>query len=170
MQSKSINISVIIPTLNRLADLKKTLDSIYRNNYIPNEVIVIDQSEASNFHYLSSYPNLIYQRVDFKSLTKARNCGLRIAKNEIIIFCDDDVEVINPTFELIFKKMTDTKIALLGTYNNLEKIKFSSCLNIFLLKKSLFKVFKGHVTNSFYGSFPLIKKNVETEWAMGFFL
>lgn len=38
-------ISVVIPTMNRLQTLKNTLDGYCLKNYVPSQIIVVDQSD-----------------------------------------------------------------------------------------------------------------------------
>jgi len=91
-----ISVSVIIPTMNRLKDLRITLSSIAEQSRIPNEVIVVDQSDddctKKFINDLASASNVLrYVHLDTKSLTKARNLGLERATGEVLLFLDDDV-------------------------------------------------------------------------------
>ena len=72
----NLQVSVIIPTLNRKSDLEKTLISISRCDKLPFEVIIVDQSEnndtkefCQNFKEL----NIRYFYTDIKSSALARN-------------------------------------------------------------------------------------------------
>lgn len=93
-----MNFSIIIPTLNRVKDLEITLNSIIEQSYLPIEIIIIDQSDNEKTQilveiYKSKINNINfhYKHVLEKSLTKARNLGLKLAKGEIVTFLDDDV-------------------------------------------------------------------------------
>src|SRR5262249_45980927 len=92
-------LSVVIGTLNRHEDLLKTL-SYFANkeSYRPLEVLIVDQSD-------SVYPRLRAFldrnsdrfrsiRLPERNLAKARNDGIELAKGEIIVFVDDDVEIL----------------------------------------------------------------------------
>ncbi len=90
-------LSVIIPTLNREQPLCTTIDYfLTRETYEPFELIVVDQSDrhdpATERYLKSVEARLRLERVSFKSLPKARNHGLVMAKGEIVVFVDDDVE------------------------------------------------------------------------------
>ena len=97
-----MNISVIIPTLNRSEDLKVSLLSILGQSYPVFEVIVIDQSDDNITKQLCSELNSEFIKRDIKlnyiyqsdkSLAKARNAGLSVVQGEIIAFFDDDIEL-----------------------------------------------------------------------------
>lgn len=95
--AKAPLISVIIPTLNREELLVATIRYFLEHEtYQPFELIVVDQSdlhEPETVRYLESVASRIrLEHPAFKSLTKARNYGLGIAKGEIVVFVDDDVE------------------------------------------------------------------------------
>ena len=90
-------LSVVIPTLNREQPLCTTIEYfLARETYRPFELIVVDQSERHDpktAAYLESVASRIrLERVTFKSLPKARNHGLGLAKGDIVVFVDDDVE------------------------------------------------------------------------------
>lgn len=90
-------VSVVIPTLNREAILCETIEFLLtREDYVPFELIVIDQSdshEESTTRYLESVSSrVVYKRATYKSLPRARNEGLALASGEIVVFVDDDVE------------------------------------------------------------------------------
>lgn len=90
-------VSVVIATLNREAMLRRTIEVLLsREDYSPFELIVIDQTEQheeATTRYLESVSSrIVYRRASYKSLPRARNEGLAIAKGEIVVFIDDDVE------------------------------------------------------------------------------
>lgn len=100
----NMNISVIIPTLNRPQVLQETLESVSKQLKLPFEVIIIDQSDSEEtgtvckeFHFVKYYHN------NFKSLTHARNIGIRESKGDIIVFIDDDVELLPGYFEYVLE-------------------------------------------------------------------
>jgi len=89
--------SVIIPTYNRDEPLRKTLESLFVQDYPNFEIIVVDQSDKKfpeKEKFLKRYKKKIaYFKITPPNLPAARNFGVRKAKGEIIIFCDDDVIV-----------------------------------------------------------------------------
>ena len=44
---KILDISVVIPTRNRVDSLIETIEQIYNCEYIPNEIVIVDQSKNS---------------------------------------------------------------------------------------------------------------------------
>jgi GT2 family glycosyltransferase len=93
-------LSVIVCTLNRREDLLRTLRYFAdEETYRPFEVIVIDQSDEVDpivRAFLNKNPDRFRAvRRSEKSLPKSRNVGIQAAKGEIIVFVDDDVEVLS---------------------------------------------------------------------------
>ena len=85
--------SLIIGTLNRPKCIKYCLESLRYQTYKDFEIIVIDQSEndltekvLQDFHDLT----IVYERVAFKGLSKARNQAFRYAKGDYFCLIDDD--------------------------------------------------------------------------------
>ncbi|MBR2818247.1 MAG: glycosyltransferase [Reyranella sp.] len=97
-QTTRPTVSVVIPTLNREAMLCRTIETLLgRETYSPYELIVVDQTEqheeATNRYLESVRSRIVHRRVTYKSLPRARNEGLALAKGDIVVFVDDDVEV-----------------------------------------------------------------------------
>lgn len=102
----NLKISVIIPTLNRLDDLKITIKSIEKQVLLPYELIIVDQSDnnfTKNYILNKKYNfKLTYVFQKKKSLTYARNNGVKVAKGDLITFLDDDVTLNkNYFFEIV---------------------------------------------------------------------
>ncbi|NDV66987.1 glycosyltransferase family 2 protein [Bacteroides sp. 224] len=168
-------ISIIIPTLNRYDSLNRTIKHIELSAHLPDEIIVIDQTPdiylANQIYQLcnNSFLNIKYIKFERQTITGARNIGLSLASNEIIIFMDDDVDVRIDTLTNISDIFSNNKISMLGGLNENEKNR-NSLLGILFYKHTFFKRHLGHVTPSMYGRFPIeIHSMTETEWAMGFF-
>lgn len=174
-----LKISLIIPTLNRPESLKRTLEFYKKGKIVPDQIIVVDQTDISEYIDLNKRMlyNLFgeeenkYIHQDEKSLTLARNVGIKNADNEIIIFSDDDIDVETETLiniKEIFQK--DSSISMIGGFNKNAKMDKESILGYFWGTKSFFKRHNGHVTKSMLGRFPdTLDKECLTEWAMGFF-
>lgn len=87
----SVSTSFIIPTKNRITDLIKTIKSINKQNILPNELLIIDQSfnncESRIKSVLKNKVKLkYYHEVEIKSLTQAKNFALKKASGDIIFF------------------------------------------------------------------------------------
>jgi len=86
----SIEISVIIPTKDRLeilkATLKELLNSIKKFNY---EIIVVNDSKTDNLNL----SEVIVVNNPKSGAASARNYGASIAQGELLLFLDDDMIV-----------------------------------------------------------------------------
>jgi len=107
------NISIIIPTVGRKADLIKTLQSIEANTIKPLEVLIIDQGNLKPKALSNFDLNLTLVKIDKKSLTQARNIGIKLARGKIITFLDDDIILDKNYFKAVlesFAKYDHVKI------------------------------------------------------------
>jgi glycosyltransferase involved in cell wall biosynthesis len=94
---QSARVSVLIPTLDRYAYLRKLLDQLRHQTVSPLDIVVIDQTAierrdtaiADDFGDLPL--RLIYR--DQPGQCTARNAGLCVAAGDYVLFLDDDVEV-----------------------------------------------------------------------------
>ncbi|MBI2280230.1 MAG: glycosyltransferase family 2 protein [Bacteroidetes bacterium] len=90
-------ISIIIPTINRYADLKNTIADLNKQSVTDFEIIIIDQTDIEIAETITG-KNIVYLHKTFKSASKARNVGLLEAKSPIVLFLDDDVIIENIYF------------------------------------------------------------------------
>ncbi len=92
-------LSLIIPTYQREAVLRATLRDVLRQEYLAYEIIVVDQTAAHEpdteavLAELDAAGKLIWLRVGWASLPRARNVGIRQAQGDIVVFIDDDVQL-----------------------------------------------------------------------------
>lgn len=96
-----LKVSIIIPTYNRIDDLKICLNSIFLQIYQPAEIIIVDDSTSDIVEQyiqnlkeecISEKVKLIYiKNSKGKALTKARNIGISAAMGDVICFLDDDL-------------------------------------------------------------------------------
>jgi len=93
----SIEISVVICTYNRASYLVKALESLQLQSVPLDsfEIIVVDNHSNDNTkdivnRFQLELSNLIYIYEPSQGLSIARNCGIKAARSEIIIFIDDD--------------------------------------------------------------------------------
>jgi glycosyltransferase involved in cell wall biosynthesis len=171
-------ISVVIPTMNRLESLQETIESYVGGVVIPDQIIIVDQTEDAKLRLkigemIKTFTDKVkieYKYQNSASSTKARNVGLKMCKNDIIIFSDDDITVFKNTLRDIQHIMNNQKISLIAGINTNYQISKSKIGYLFG-KKSFFKRNIGHVTKAMLGRFPeqRIDGQVKTEWAMGFF-
>jgi len=175
--SHILPISVVIPTINRSATLKRTIDCLMTKEYIPSQVIVVDQSQNDrdrnlNMACMHGYKGLVeinYIYQETPSLTKARNKGFIYCRNDIIICSDDDVDVNEETLKNVYNIMQNENIAMIGAIDE-NSGSSKTDLGYLFITKSYKKRHIGHVTLSVLGRYPdNIKGKIETQWAMGYF-
>jgi len=102
---KKLNLTIVIPTRNRLKLLTKTLTHLKKNNFFFREIIIVDSSDKEKKRKL----NELKLNFDIKiinctpGISKQRNEGLRnVNKNsKYVMFLDDDI---------IFEKNSITKM------------------------------------------------------------
>src|SRR2546423_12247041 len=86
------NVSVVIATYNRAAQVKEAIDSVLAQSLPMREVIVVDDGSKDNTRaQLEAYGDRI--RAFFRpngGASAARNYGMRMATGEGIAFLDDD--------------------------------------------------------------------------------
>ena len=126
----SASLSFVIPTKNRITDLIKTIKSINKQNVLPNELVIIDQS-FNNYEsrIKSALKNNIklkyFHEVAIKSLTQAKNFALKKVSGEIIFFLEDDI-ILSKDFIINILKVFRYKKKLKGVCGILinERISF----------------------------------------------
>lgn len=175
-QNNMLTISIIIPTMNRLDSLKRTISYIAQSTVKPLEIVVVDQSSeyaeitATREFLKCQEINCVYIHNDEPSLTKARNTGMAYIHGDLVIQMDDDVDVKPDTLSSILKIFSNEKIAMLAGVNEGFNSKHRSLIGFLFWKKNWRKRSIGHVVKSMYGRFPeKITEATPTEWAMGFF-
>lgn len=99
-------ISVIIPTYNRLEDLTKTLPQIANILDDQSELIIYDQSDSykpetldGKLKDLLGNQNYTYIHSKIPSVALAWNTAATLAKGEVLLFLDDDIDLIGNIIE-----------------------------------------------------------------------
>jgi GT2 family glycosyltransferase len=86
-------VSVILVTMNRRDNLRRCLESVYRQNFTEMEVIVVDNasSDGTGEFVRQEFPAARYCRTETNmGVTGGRNHGMRMAQGELCLFLDDD--------------------------------------------------------------------------------
>lgn len=174
---KYIDASVIIPTFNRPKSLAHTLEILAKGSKVPKEIIIVDQSEKTEkvIEALGSvkekFPGLklIYTHQDMPSSSLARNRGMQKAVGKLLVFMDDDVDVLPDTFHAVEEIFRDDSIAMLGGLD--ENAAAGGKIVPYLMGvRSFWKRDQGHVTKAIFGRYPdSVTRQTNTEWAMGYF-
>lgn len=153
-----MKVSVIIPVFNQVERLKIVLKAFNNQNYFDYfEVIVVNDGSTDNVEYMIKNLNINYRFI-YKKLEKnsgrsiARNAGARMAKGDILIFCDGDripdnnfisehikshlqhnidIVVLGRIVELFLPNF-DNKVEKYYKYDNIDKfIKFARDFNYY---------------------------------------
>ncbi len=94
-----MRISIIVPTVNRLNDIKTFIRSLEKQTLPPFELIIVDQSDDNAVKdYAVQYAShtvfpVKYLRTNIKSLTRARNLGIEniSSESDLVGLYDDDM-------------------------------------------------------------------------------
>jgi glycosyltransferase involved in cell wall biosynthesis len=91
--------SVILPTYNGEQKLRTTLGALVSQTFRDFEVIVVidgstDRTESVAQEFESRLPKLVVFRQENKGRSGARNAGATLATTDLLIFIDDDIEVL----------------------------------------------------------------------------
>jgi GT2 family glycosyltransferase len=95
--SPLLRISVVIPTYQRERVLVETIDCLLRLQSSPAEILVVDQTaehEPDTERVLAeveSAGKIRWIQLSHPSITHAMNVGLEHARNDIVLFLDDDI-------------------------------------------------------------------------------
>lgn len=156
-----MQLSIIIPTVNRKIELEALLSSI--DNYVQNisfEVIIIDQNTAGFLdEVISKFKDnldISHQLVSFRGLSKARNYGAKLAKGEYLSFPDDDCMLLSETYS---KALEILKL------ENVD-IVFGRCIDsegndsVLNFKKESYKLNKNNMLGGFVEATGVIHKSI----------
>ena len=102
---KNFSISVVVPTKNRHEDLLIFFDSLLKQIVLPNQIIIIDQSDENLSEVLIKKKLNFFKQCNLKyiynkkinGLVEAKNHSLQFNKSELICFLEDD-EVLEVDF------------------------------------------------------------------------
>jgi len=101
-----MQISAVIPTKNRLHDLQNAVQSILDQTRLPDELVIIDQSDSESprsavyklFEAAIEKPRLIYVLdPEIAGLIPAKKASLSHSSGDLICFLEDDV-VLEPDY------------------------------------------------------------------------
>ncbi len=115
-----MQLSVVLPTYNRLGQLKQVLDGLERQTFPLDQfevIVVSDGSPDDTDDYLRSIKtplqlNPVFQ--ENQGVAVARNRGIREARADVILFIDDDVVPTPSLIEQHLNKHTANNIVVLG--------------------------------------------------------
>lgn len=144
---KSIDLAIIIPTLNEERYIGRLLDSIYFQTVHPKEICVVDAfSEDGTIEEIKRrhvyLKNLKFYQIEKSTTAKQRNFGVKKTKSKHILFLDADMLLLNPNtlksyMEEIYQKKPDSAAAFNYPLSDLWKDKlffYGMNLTFFLVK------------------------------------
>ncbi|MFA5231077.1 MAG: glycosyltransferase [Candidatus Omnitrophota bacterium] len=106
------DISIVIPTFNRMKKLERCIRSIFSQNYPKEkmEIVVVDDYPQESLHRLINdfsvdFPNIIYIPLCRKGPAAARNAGVKQARGGIIAFVDDDCRLEDNWVKLMLEDL-----------------------------------------------------------------
>lgn len=93
METKSLPISVVIPTYNREDRLPSAIRSVMEQTAPPAEIIVVDDGSTDGTPALvRTFPGVRYLRQENQGVSAARNLGISAAGHDWIALLDSDDE------------------------------------------------------------------------------
>ena len=105
-----IFLSVIIPTKNRSALLRQTLQSLIHQTYPQEnfEIIVVDNNSEDDtkeivYDFMDKFRNIHYVFAHKPGLHEGRHAGLENSNGEILVYTDDDIQAFPTWLEGIYE-------------------------------------------------------------------
>lgn len=102
-----MDISVVIPMYNREKTIERAIRSILRQTFMPMEIIIADDCSTDASVRIVREIRKKDRRIRLIRLRKnsgaqaARNCGIKVAKGEWILFLDSDDELVYNALEIL---------------------------------------------------------------------
>jgi GT2 family glycosyltransferase len=89
-------VSVIIPTRNRPADVRRCVDSVLAQTFADLEVVVLDDGSQPPLELALPRTTVLRQDVNVHAC-RARNLAAVVARGRYLVCLDDDTELTDPT-------------------------------------------------------------------------
>ena len=138
--------SLIICTRNRPKDILDAIESIKKQTHQPDELIIVDSSDVpllENQDFVKNFAweeiNCVYKHTK-PGLTYQRNCGITLAKGDIVFFLDDDA-IIEPNYIYRMLETFDKNKGVIGGMGSIvisdkkEHIVLRMVRRLFLLQR-----------------------------------
>jgi GT2 family glycosyltransferase len=107
-------VSIIVPTYNRVDCLIQLLEALKSQTYQNFEVLIIDQSdtleEKKEKYFTHSGTRLKLIRTKSRGRPAAKNIGIREARGDLLLFCDDDILPPEDLIEIHVRAYDDLRI------------------------------------------------------------
>ena len=104
-------VSVVIPTLNRVHTLRRAIDSVISQTYKAHSIVVIDDGSTDGTSEMINeyYPQIIFIKQDNQGVSAARNTGINSIDAEWIAFLDSDDEWLPRKLERQMNSLNENK-------------------------------------------------------------
>lgn len=115
MQNK---FDVIITTYNRENSLKILVGNILKQTVLPENIIIVDSSPIENIE-IECVEKVLYIKSSHGNQPYQRYLGLRASQEEILIFMDDDMRILDKdAFKIIISKYSENIIGVQPNFTN----------------------------------------------------
>lgn len=119
---EKVQVSVVVPTYNRILKLFRLLKSLDRLHPIPDEIIIVDDNSNDGTKDLlkkwskinRTYNKVIIIKDKNKGPANSRNLGILSSNNNLIAFTDDDVIVYRDWIKFITLKLNESEPKIVG--------------------------------------------------------
>lgn len=123
----NISISVIVPVYNVEQYLKKCIESILGQTYLPTEIILVDDGSTDSsgvicdeYKKKNSIINVIHKKNG--GLSSARNVGLNICRGDYISFIDSDDWINENMYKDFVEKINEKQVDIvIGRRNRIDQ-------------------------------------------------
>jgi len=152
--------SIIIPMYNAENSIETVLRSIFANAPEKTEVIVVDDSSTDgSVEILSSYPVKLIEHPENKGPSAARNTGVRAAKNDLLLFVDSDVEILDGALAALCSSLNEEP-ELLGANGTVSlNVPFDGLISAYVNTSLHFQLRRhGKRVNTCFTSLCLMKR------------
>lgn len=105
-----MDVSIIIPTYNRLWSLPKAIESCRDTSLVTEIIVVDDGSTDGTWEWLEQQPDLVTMRQENQGKDWAVNNGFAIAKGKYIRFLDSDDWFLPNSTDELFKKAVENDL------------------------------------------------------------
>lgn len=131
-----MNFDIVITTFNRPGFVESLVKQINAcNNPLPKKIIIVDASDEINVG-IQQYERVIYFHSSHKNQPYQRNLGFYSTTEEIVVFFDDDVKILNKNlFLLMSEKFKDKDVV--GVTLNFKDDGYNAITKSMQVNKSL---------------------------------
>jgi len=142
---RHIQVSLVIPTYNRIMKLFRLLKSLNRLTPLPDEVIIIDDHSTDQTQELlkrwKDLDNGICKKIVLKDQNKglahSRNIGIELTSNKLVAFVDDVFVIKSDWVEKITSPLSNGHKSLVGVGGVVKAFKKHVISQYYLIHKIL---------------------------------